>query len=125
MTQEEKEWEKDFMELAPTQGELDSLQHHPFMCQKELHPGELCGCAVALWNNKIKDFITQLRTDTIRQTIEECIEATKLDKYNPITGTVTSPDGDKPTTQQWENKGFNEGLFAVRRALQQKLTSNE
>ena len=42
-----------------TSNELEEVKHHPIMCQKESHIGELCGCEVAALLEKIKRYYTE------------------------------------------------------------------
>ena len=42
-----------------TSDELDEVEHHPIMCQREKHLGELCGCEVSTLINKIKNHYTE------------------------------------------------------------------
>lgn len=118
MTQKENEWEKDFDKQFPLLDDLEVTTLPNFSIEdKALRQTRLL--ALNQHNTKLrylKDFIRQLRTDTIRQTIEECIEA--LPEMPKMAKNLVEPGASF-----WA--GYGSCRYQIRAGLRQKLTSNE
>ena len=52
----------------------------------------------------------ETKSDWLRSEIEKL---RIMKRYDPILHTVTVPDGDRPTSEQWMNKGHNQVLTSI------------